>query len=232
MIFDLDGTLVDSLPDLAAAMNATLDELGYPSHPFEFYLPLIGGGIEVMIAGALPATRRNPRQVAAARTLMRAHYRRHALRTTRPYPGVRWLLAELVRSRVPLAVLSNKLHEETLMVVRGVFPDVPFHAVLGLQPPRAAKPDPAGAIAVARMLRLAPRQLLLVGDGETDMLAARRCGALPVGATWGYRSARALLAAGAARLLSHPRAVAAYLRTGNDVTDVPACGRAGTGSPA
>ena len=231
MIFDLDGTLVDSLPDLAAAMNATLEELGYPTHPFEFYLPLIGGGIEVMIAGALPRARRDAHQVAAARTLIRAHYRVHALRTTRPYPGVRWLLAELVRRGIPLAVLSNKLHEETLLVVRGVFPDVPFHAMLGLQPPRAAKPDPAGVVALARMLRLAPRQLLLVGDGETDMLAARRCGALPVGATWGYRSARSLLAAGAARLLSHPRAVAAYL-PGRGVTDVPACGRAGTASPA
>ena len=213
MIFDLDGTLVDSLPDLAAAINATLDELGYPTHPFKFYLPLIGSGIEVMIAGALPPACRDARRVAAARTLMRAHYRVHALRTTRPYPGVRWLLAELVRRRIPLAVLSNKLHEETLLVVRGVFPGVPFHTVLGLQPARAAKPDPAGVVAVARRLRLPPQQLLLVGDGETDMLAARRSGALPIGATWGYRSARALLAAGAARLLSHPRAVADYLRT-------------------
>ena len=213
MIFDLDGTLVDSLPDLAAAINATLDELGYPTHPFKFYLPLIGSGIEVMIAGALPPACRDARRVAAARTLMRAHYRVHALRTTRPYPGVRWLLAELVRRRIPLAVLSNKLHEETLLVVRGVFPGVPFHTVLGLQPARAAKPDPAGVVAVARRLRPPPRQLLLVGDGETDMLAARRSGALPIGATWGYRSARALLAAGAARLLSHPRAVADYLRT-------------------
>ena len=213
MIFDLDGTLVDSLPDLAAAINATLDELGYPTHPFKFYLPLIGSGIEVMIAGALPPACRDARRVAAARTLMRAHYRVHALRTTRPYPGVRWLLAELVRRRIPLAVLSNKLHEETLLVVRGVFPGVPFHTVLGLQPARAAKPDPAGVVAVARRLRLPPRQLLLVGDGETDMLAARRSGALPIGATWGYRSARALLAAGAARLLSHPCAVADYLRT-------------------
>ena len=211
MIFDLDGTLVDSLPDLAAAMNATLDELGHPTHPVESYLPLIGGGIELMIAGALPPASRGARQVATARSLMRAHYRAHALRTTRPYPGVRWLLAELARRRIPMAVLSNKLHEETLLVVRGVFPGVPFRVVLGLQPPRAAKPDPAGVVATARMLRLRPRQLLLVGDGETDMLAARRSGALPVGAMWGYRSARALLTAGAARLLRHPCAVRDYL---------------------
>ena len=211
MIFDLDGTLVDSLPDLAAAMNATLAELGHPTHPVAFYRPLIGGGVEEMIAGALPPARRSPRQVTAARRLMRAHYRAHALRTTRPYPGVRWLLAALARRRVPLAVLSNKLHAETLLVVGGVFPGVPFRAVLGLQPPRAAKPDPAGVLAVARALRLPPRRLLLVGDGETDVLAARRSGALPVGAAWGYRSARALLAAGAARLAEHPRAVAGYL---------------------
>ena len=143
---------------------------------------------------------------------MRTHYRAHALRTTRPYPGVRWLLAALARRRVPMAVLSNKLHAETLVVVGGVFPGVPFRAVLGLQPPRAAKPDPAGVVAVARALRLPPRRLLLVGDGETDVLAARRSGALPVGAAWGYRSARALLTAGAARLAEHPRAVAGYLR--------------------
>ena len=212
MIFDLDGTLVDSLPDLAAAMNATLAELGHPTHEVAFYRPLIGGGVEEMIAGALPPACRGPRRVATALRLMRAHYRAHALRTTRPYPGVRWLLAALARRRVPLAVLSNKLHAETLLVVSGVFPGVPFRAVLGLQPPRAAKPDPAGVLAIARALRLPPRRLLLVGDGETDVLAARRSGALPVGAAWGYRSARALLTAGAARLAEHPRAVAGYLR--------------------
>lgn len=211
VLFDLDGTLVDSLPDLAAAMNATLAELGQASHPVAFYRPLIGGGVEEMIAGALPPARRGARSVAAARTLMRAHYRAHALRTTRPYPGVRWLLAALARRRVPMAVLSNKLHEETLQVVGGIFPGVPFQVVLGLQPPRAAKPDPAGVVAAARRLGLPPRRLLLVGDGETDMLAARRCGARPLGATWGYRGARALLAAGAARLAPHPRAVYGYL---------------------
>ena len=211
MIFDLDGTLVDSLPDLAAAMNATLEQLGHPLHPIEFYLPLIGGGIEVMIAGALPPAHRSPRQVETARVLMRQHYRRHALRTTRPYPGVGWLLAELARCGVPMAVLSNKLHAETLLVVRGVFPGVRFQVVLGLQPHRAAKPDPASVLATARMLRLDPRQLLLVGDGDTDMLAGRRGGAYPVGATWGYRSARALLSAGAAQLISHPRAVRDYV---------------------
>ena len=204
VIFDLDGTLVDSLPDLAAAMNDTLRELGHAAHPVAFYRPLVGGGIEEMIAGALPPGSRGPRRVAAAHALMRVHYRAHALRTTRPYPGIRWLLAELVRRRVPLAVLSNKLHEDARRVVGGVFPGVPFQAVLGLQPPRAAKPDPAGVLAAARLLRLPPRQLLLVGDGETDMLAARRSGARPLGVTWGYRSARALLAAGAARLLPHP----------------------------
>lgn len=211
VIFDLDGTLVDSLPDLAAAMNDTLRELGHATHPVAFYRPLVGGGIEEMIAGALPPAGRGPRQVAAAHALMRGHYRAHALRTTRPYPGIRWLLAELIRRRVPLAVLSNKLHEDTRRVVGGVFPGVPFQAVLGLQPPRAAKPDPAGVVAAARLLRLRPRQLLVVGDGETDMLAARRCGARPLGVTWGYRSAGALLAAGAARLLPHPRAVRDYL---------------------
>ena len=234
VIFDLDGTLVDSLPDLAAAMNATLAELGHPTHPVDCYLPLIGGGIEVMIAGALPPGCRGPRQVATARGLMRAHYRACALRTTRPYPGIRWLLAELARQRVPLAVLSNKLHEETLLVVRGVFPGVPFQVVLGLQSQRAAKPDPAGVVAAACLLRLRPRQLLLVGDGETDMQAARRSGALPIGVTWGYRSGRALQAAGAARLLAHPRAVRDYLlrRASAPVRGERACGRAGTGSPA
>ena len=212
MIFDLDGTLVDSLPDLAAAMNATLDELGYPSHPFEFYPPLIGSGIEVMIAGALPAARRSPPQVAAARTLMRAHYRRHALRTTRPYPGVRWLLAELVRRRVPLAVLSNKLHPETVQVVRGAFPGgaVPG-MVLGLQQPRAARQAASGRHRGRWRTRwaLANRGncVLVVGDGDTDMLAARRC-RRP--GHWGRPGAiavpRALLAAGAARLAARIRA--------------------------
>ena len=213
VIFDLDGTLVDSLPDLAAAMNATLRALGEPVHPLPFYLPLIGGGVEVMVAGAIDPDRRSARLVATAGAMMRARYRRNALRTTRPYPGVRALLADLARRRVPMAVLSNKLHPETVQVVRGVFPGLPFRAILGLQPPRPAKPDPAGILELCRALRVAPRRVLVVGDGDTDMRAARHAGAWPAGATWGYRSPRALLAAGAARLLSHPHAVRAYVAT-------------------
>ena len=211
VIFDLDGTLVDSLPDLAAAMNATLRALGKPVHPLPFYLPLIGGGVEVLVAGAINPARRSPHLVATAGAMMRAHYRRNALRTTRPYPGVRELLAELARRRIPMAVLSNKLHAETVQVVRGVFPALPFQAILGLQPHRPAKPHPAGIVALSHALGIAPRHVLVVGDGDTDMLAARRAGAWPVGATWGYRSPNALLAAGAARLAAHPRAVRTYV---------------------
>ena len=211
MIFDLDGTLVHSLPDLAAAMNATLAELGEPVHPLPFYLPLIGGGIEVMVAGALPPARRTAQQVASAGVLMRARYRRGALDATRPYPGVRWLLTDLAQRRIPMAVLSNKLHAETEQVVRGLFPERPFQAILGLQPRRPAKPHPAGVVELARTLRVDPCRVLVVGDGDTDMAAARRCGAWPVGATWGYRSPRALVAAGAACLAAHPRAVRDYL---------------------
>ena len=211
VIFDLDGTLVDSLPDLAAAMNTTLRALGEPVHPLPFYLPLIGGGVEVMVAGAIDPARRSPHLVATAGSMMRAHYRRNALRTTRPYPGVRELLAELARRRIPMAVLSNKLHAETVYVVRGVFPGLPFRAILGLQQGRPAKPHPAGVVALSRALGVEPRRVLVVGDGDTDMLAARRAGAWPVGATWGYRSPRALLSAGAARLAAHPRAVRTYV---------------------
>ena len=211
VIFDLDGTLVDSLPDLAAAMNATLRALGEPDHPLPFYLPLIGGGVEVMVAGAIAPARRSARLVAAAGAMMRAHYRRNALRTTRPYPGVRELLADLNRRRIPMAVLSNKLHPETEQVVRGVFPGLQLRAILGLQQGRPPKPHPAGIVALSHTLGVEPRRVLVVGDGDTDMLAARRAGAWPVGATWGYRSPRALLAAGAARLAAHPRALRAYL---------------------
>ena len=211
VIFDLDGTLVDSLPDLAGAMNATLSELGLATNPVEFYRPLVGAGVDALVAGALPPAYRSAARLASAGALMRAHYRCHALRTTRPYPGVRWLLAALTRRGIPMAVLSNKLHRETLRVVRGVFPGVPFEAVLGLQPRVAAKPDPAGVLALAGALRLEPRRVLLVGDGEADMLAGRRSGAYPVGATWGYRRPRELLAAGAAGLVPHPRAVRALL---------------------
>ena len=211
VIFDLDGTLVDSLPDLADALNATLRALGEPVHPLPFYLPLIGGGVEVMVAGAIHPDRRNERLVATAGAMMRDRYRRNALRTTRPYPGVCALLTDFARRRVPMAVLSNKLHPETVQVVRGAFPGVPFEAILGLQRQRPPKPHPAGIVALSRTLGVEPSRVLVVGDGDTDMLAARRAGAWPLGATWGYRSPRALLAAGAARLAAHPRAVRPYL---------------------
>ena len=100
LVFDLDGTLVDSLPDLAASMNATLVDLGHHPHSPRFYLPLIGRGVEKMVVGALPTTCTNSSYIANACNLMRGHYRRMALRTTQPYPEVPTLLAEIARRKI------------------------------------------------------------------------------------------------------------------------------------
>ena len=110
-----------------------------------------------------------------------------------------------------MAVLSNKAHAVALQVVAALFPTAPFVAVRGFPDDGAAKPDPRHALAIARTLRVRPQRVALVGDGEHDMACARRAGMLAVGATWGYRSPRELLAAGAQLLLCHPFEVARLL---------------------
>ncbi len=203
VIFDLDGTLLYTLEDLADSLNAVLTGEGLPTHSIDEYRFLVGHGLERLVIGALPEGLRRPAHVRPVLQKFVELYRRRQLDKTRPYPGIAEMLAELQARRLRLAVLSNKAHPNTLSVVEHFFPGV-FEAVWGLRPDVPAKPDPAGARAIAQGFGLEPARILYLGDSDVDMKTAAAAGMYPVGAAWGYRPRAELLAAGAQEIIDSP----------------------------
>jgi len=208
VIFDLDGTLVDSLDDITAALNHVLQARGYALQDRETVEQLVGDGARMLVRRALPAGARDEEVLAA----FRARYAAHALRHTRPFLGIPELLASLRRRRVPTAVLSNKPHDITLQVVRGSFPDHPFAAVLGQRDGHPTKPDPGAAQEIAAMLGATP--IALVGDSPVDIMTAQSSGLVPIGVSWGMRPAALLHEAGAHAVLDQPADLVEIVETG------------------
>ena len=201
VLFDLDGTLTNTLEDIAFAMNRALRMHGLPEHPVEKYRYLVGSGAKKLAQRAV-----GERADLAESVLQtyQAYYQEHNLDKTAPYAGITEMLAELQRRGVKLCVFSNKPHADTCRVVAHFFPGVAFAAVRGQMEGVPVKPDPAGALALAEQLGVAPADFLYLGDTDVDMLCARNAGMQPVGVTWGFRDEEELRAAGAQRLIHHP----------------------------
>jgi phosphoglycolate phosphatase len=205
VLFDLDGTLLDTIEDLTDSMNAALARLGFPGHSSEACKQLVGEGVEHFAVGALPSEAgRDEAMVERCVGLMREEYRKRWAAKTRPYDGIAELLDALVGRGLGLAVLSNKADDFTKMMVSYFLPEWRFETVVGARPGVARKPDPAPALRVAEELGLAPGEIMFLGDSKTDMETARAAGMFPVGALWGFRSAEELLASGARNLIRRP----------------------------
>ncbi len=210
-IFDLDGTLLDTIEDLTDSMNAALAGLGYPPRSIAECKALVGDGIATFIQRSLPdEAKGNPEIADRLHDRVRAEYRFRKADKTHPYPGVEEMLNGLAARKIPLAVLSNKPHLSTLEVVERFFPRRPFRIVFGARESAPIKPDPAGALEIAAALAVAPAEVLYLGDTNTDMLTAVAAGMFPLGALWGFRTADELLAHGAKALAAHPRDVLRY----------------------
>jgi phosphoglycolate phosphatase len=205
ILFDLDGTLLDTLEDLADAVNAALAAIGVPSHPVDAYRYFVGDGVETLMRRALPpGAADDAALLKRAMELQRAEYRHRWHAKTRPYPGVIELLADLERRRIPLAILSNKPDAAVGEVVRHYFPEVRFEIVRGARSGVPVKPDPGSALRVAAEMGIEPCDFLYLGDTNTDMRTALAAGMLPVGALWGFRTEAELKGSGAARLICRP----------------------------
>lgn len=211
VVFDLDGTLLDSLEDLADSMNQVLTREGLPVHPVDAFRYFVGDGMEMLVRRALPPDRVDPPTVARTLAAMRAEYDRRCADKTRPYPGIPELLDALTRRAVPFAVFSNKPHDAAVDLVGRLLGRWRFAAVLGARPGFPAKPDPAGALETAALLGVAPAQCLYLGDTGTDMRTARAAGMWAVGALWGFRSDAELREAGALTLAAAPADVLGLL---------------------
>lgn len=208
ILFDLDGTLLDTLEDLGDSMNHVLGSLGLPEHPILAYRAFVGDGVENLVRRALPGDRGNDADLASrCIERMREEYSKRWKTKTKPYDGVLDLFKRLSVAGVRTAVLTNKPHAAALRVVAHFFPDVHFDAVLGARPGIPLKPDPGAALEISRQLGLPPQAFLYLGDTDTDMRTARAAGMFPVGALWGFRSEQELRNAGAKTIVSHPRQV-------------------------
>lgn len=203
-VFDLDGTLVNSLDDIADSMNGVLREHGFPEYSVPDYRDMIGNGITHLVREALPVEKREDGLVSECYSAMVEEYRANCTNKTRPYEGITELLNDLASRGVIMAVLSNKADELTGEVVRTLFPNFRFEAVLGSVAERPRKPDPAGALEISRRLETPPGDFVYVGDTDVDMKTANSSGMYAVGALWGFRSGEELLRAGAKKLLKRP----------------------------
>ena len=208
IVFDLDGTLVDSAGDIAAAMNSTLAARGMPEHELAAYRRFIGEGVEVLARRAVPRDR--AAEVDDVLAAFRARYAQGLLERTRPYPGVPQMLASLLRRGVRLGVLSNKPDLHTQEIVGALFPRT-FDAVSGERPGIPRKPDPRGLLELVAALGGRPEAAALVGDSGIDMQTARAAGVTAAGVTWGFRDEAELRANGADVLARNPSELAQKL---------------------
>jgi phosphoglycolate phosphatase len=204
IIFDLDGTLLDSLADIADAVNAVLGSLQYPPHPLESYKYFVGDGMDTLARRVIPAEFCSEQIITKFINSVKDEYATRWNHTTKPYPGIPELLTTLTRLGVKLAVLSNKPHEFTQMMVSRLFPEWRFDAVYGARPEVKKKPDPAAALEIAARLCLQPAQIVYLGDSGTDMQTALAAGMYGIGALWGFRDAHELYEAGAMDLVKYP----------------------------
>ena len=203
VIFDLDGTLLDTLEDLADSMNCALAKVGCPGHPVEAYKTMVGDGVKTLAMRALPPHARDEQTVATV-AAMRAEYALRWKNKTRPYPGIPELLDALTARGVRMAVLSNKPHDATVDCVRVLLPKWTFSVVQGQVDSMPKKPDPAGALAIARTWGVAPEEILYLGDTDTDMQTATAAGMVAVGVLWGFRDDTELRTNGARHILKTP----------------------------
>lgn len=204
VIFDLDGTLLNSLEDLADAANAALEGFGFPRHPVASYRQFVGDGVRVLLRRALPEQERTEQAVTRCLEVFTKEYRQGWNRKSVPYPGILELLGWLRDQGLALAVLSNKPATFIQEIMDYYFADWGFDPVYGASPEFPRKPDPAGVERIADKLGLPPAKMLFMGDSNVDMQTAKNAGAFAVGALWGFRGADELAKAGADLLLEHP----------------------------
>lgn len=212
VIFDLDGTLLDTLDDLTDSINAAMAMRGLPPHTSEAVKYFVGDGAKEFAARALPmALARDAKYVAAVADDAMEEYGRRWRMKTRPYDGVPEMLAKVRARGVKMAVLSNKPHDFTVLTVSHFFGHVGFDEVLGASDAFPRKPDPAGVRLILKKFAAAESDALMLGDTATDMLTASAAGIKAVGALWGFRTAEELVSNGSDALVSKPSEVLGLL---------------------
>ena len=194
VLFDLDGTLLDTLGDLSASVNCALSELDCPTHSEDKIRIFIGDGVKLLIARSLPADRQDLHERCL--TLFKAHYAEHMADRTKPYPGIIDMLDALVGNGIHCAVITNKFDGVVAELCKQYFADR-ISLTIGDRPDRPKKPAPDGCNMALHYYGLSPEDALYVGDSDTDMLTAKNAHIKSIGVSWGFRSRALLIGAGA-----------------------------------
>lgn len=210
-IFDLDGTLLDTVADLANATNQVLAQCGYPTHPTDAYYQFVGNGINKLFFRALPEEARTEENVMRIRSLFVPYYNEHNADDSRPYPGVSELLRTLQAQGILIAVASNKYQQATAKLVGHFFPDIRFAAVYGQREGVAIKPDPAVVADILNDTGISRADTIYIGDSGVDMQTARNAEVESIGVSWGFRSVEELIDNGAEHIVHHAGEIAALI---------------------
>ena len=187
VIFDLDGTLLNTIADLAAATNQALQQEGFPTHETDAYRFFVGNGINKLFERALPEQERTEENIVKIRSLFIPYYDVHNADLSRPYPGIPELLAALQQKGIMLAVASNKYQAATRKLIAHYFPQISFVEVLGQREGIPAKPDPSIVNDILAKAGVKREEVLYVGDSNVDMQTAHNAGVTAVGVAWGFR---------------------------------------------
>lgn len=207
VIFDLDGTLLDTVKDLTDTMNVTLTKLELPVISVEECKQLVGKGLYEFAYFSLPAQNRQPENVNKLIEEYITEYKRMGRRKTKPYQGINKLIKGLHARNIPAVILSNKDESAVKSDVADFLSETWFTGVYGAHPQRQLKPDSATALKIAEDLKISPARVAFIGDTKTDMQTAKASGMLAIGVLWGFRSAEELTAHGADILVETPHQI-------------------------
>lgn len=207
VIFDLDGTLLNTIDDLGNAANYALEQCGFPTHPLEAYPRFVGNGVRKLIERVLPESARTPDQIDRLLKKFFEYYGDHMTDLTKPYPGIAELLRQLTDKGIKVAVASNKYQEATSKIISHFFPEIPWVAVVGQKEGVPVKPDPSVVFEILAEAQVPKADVLYVGDSGVDMETARRACVESVGVSWGFRSITELREHYADHIVDTPSAI-------------------------
>ena len=210
VIFDLDGTLIDSIQDIALCTNQVLEKLGHKTHPLDAYQNFVGDGALMLINNALQDNV-SEETIEKALELFKNIYGDKIHKNTKPYVGIYEMLDSIKHIDLHLTVLSNKPHPFTVEFINHFFQDYPFIEVHGQKEDVPKKPHPQGAFNIAKSLNLDPKDIIFIGDTPTDIKTAKSAGMYSVGVSWGYRSVEELQQAQADIIAKDPQHLAQIL---------------------
>lgn len=187
IIFDLDGTLLNTIEDLANSTNYALRKNGFPEHKIAEYNFFVGNGINKLFERALPEGVKTKENILKIRNEFLIHYDKHNTDASKPYPGIPDLLEALKQKKYMMAVASNKYHTATLKLVNHYFPNIPFIVVFGQREGIPTKPDPTIVHEIISIAKSTSAKTLYIGDSGVDIQTAQNAGVENIGVTWGFR---------------------------------------------